>query len=243
MSTTKSEKYPCPGLNCEEGPFETAAALARHANNSEECVEWNRFKWFTTGGIRKHQKHCYEKTAPSPPQQRDDSQSQTGQAIEPRGEVRQRDAAIPGTIGNGGGPKCPQCEDTLVDPAALGRHLNRNTNTCTITSAADREKVEALGLQQCSEGDCTWWGKHLNRHKCKATDPSNEPPEAGSGTEGETPTGTDGTEPARTPRQAARPTTTGRGNAAAAGGTTGKGAEPLEPATSSMPLGRTGSIP
>ena len=40
-----------------------------------------------------------------------------------------------------------------VDSAALGKHLNRTTNNCTITSAADREKVEELGLQQCSEGD------------------------------------------------------------------------------------------
>ena len=201
-----------------------------------ECTDCSKcFKWFTTGGIKKHQKHCYENTAPSrsPPQQRDDSQSQTGQAIEPRGEVRQRDAAIPATIGNGGGPKCPQCKETQVNSAALGQHLNRTTNDCTITSAADRETVEELGLQQCSEGDCTWWGKHLSRHKCKATDPSNEPSEgqeAGSGTEGETPTGTDGTEPARTPGQAARPTKTGRGNAAVAGGTAGEGAEPLEPA-------------
>ena len=114
MSTTKSKKYPCPGLNCEEGPFETAAALALHANNSEECgVEWNQdrsfmktngctdcskcFKWVETGEIKKHQKHCYENSSLAP-QQRDDSQSQTGQAPEPRGEVRQRDAAIPATI-------------------------------------------------------------------------------------------------------------------------------------------------
>jgi len=49
-----------------------------------------------------------------------------------------------------------------LDPTALGRHLNRPTNDCTITSAADRNKVEDLGLQQCSKGDCTWWGKHLD---------------------------------------------------------------------------------
>ena len=103
MSTKKNKEYHCPGLNCEIETFKTAAALARHANNSEECVEWNRdrtfmatngctdcsrcFKWFTTGGIAKHQKHCYENTAPSPTQQRDDSQSQTGQAPEPRGDI------------------------------------------------------------------------------------------------------------------------------------------------------------
>ena len=67
MSTNKSKEYHCPGLNCGIGTFKTAAALARHANNSEECgVEYETsrkfmakngctdcikcFKWFTTGG-------------------------------------------------------------------------------------------------------------------------------------------------------------------------------------------------
>jgi hypothetical protein len=75
--------------------------------------------------------------------------------------MRQRDAAIPATRGNVGGAECPNCKEIQLDPAALGKHLNRPTNDCTITSAADRNTVEDLGLQQCSKGDCKWWGKNI----------------------------------------------------------------------------------
>jgi hypothetical protein len=61
-----------------------------------------------------------------------------------------------------GGARMPKMSRN-PDSAALGKHLSRTTNNCTITSAADREKVEKLGLKQCSEGDCTWWGKQRYR--------------------------------------------------------------------------------